>query len=337
MQPWLDDSLNFDCLSMAGIERAHRGNTSVPILQYDVIVWGCTGQLGYAVMDFFARIVAPEYPKLRWALVAATSAESRALRALVHSRWPFVQAPIIIAALENISEVVCQTQLVLDLAGPCPKRGTSVVDACVRLGADCVVIVDDGSPDDIYSEYHLSAKARNLLIISMSIGEVKAITTVCGDTLLTLRDRSDIGAHLAEAPADRLVVESIDVYSDLMEESFEARGNTYASVVPVSFMMSHAELDKSDAGSMERDRLLLRHNSVSSACHIDDELHLEAGVVLATTVLSLLLHRDKFQSCSGVISLADASGSTLAHVLAASASFKRALMQKPYKTVPSRL
>eukprot|EP00928_Gymnodinium_smaydae_P032389 TRINITY_DN23476_c0_g2_i1.p1 TRINITY_DN23476_c0_g2~~TRINITY_DN23476_c0_g2_i1.p1 ORF type:complete len:427 (-),score=51.36 TRINITY_DN23476_c0_g2_i1:43-1275(-) len=139
---------------------------------YDILLWGCTGFTGTLVAEYFARDVSGRHPQVKWALAGRSQAKVQEVKSKLQAQWPGVDPPIILGTADDQASVdaaVQQCKVVLSTAGPYLKRGTPVVDACVRLGTHYVDITGETSwVADLLDRYHDSAEEKGVFIVPMS-------------------------------------------------------------------------------------------------------------------------------------------------------------------------
>lgn len=138
----------------------------------DVVIWGCTGFTGTLVAEYFARDITPQHPQLRWALAGRSREKVEAVKAQLKESWPAVDPPVLVGEADDQASVdaaVGRCEVFLTTAGPYLKRGTPIVEACVRLGTHYVDITGETSwVADLIDKYHHAAEEKGVFIVPMS-------------------------------------------------------------------------------------------------------------------------------------------------------------------------
>lgn len=140
--------------------------------QFDIVLWGCTGFTGALVAEYFATDVAKKHPELKWALCGRSEAKVTELKEKLRKINPSIDPPVLTGTADDqasVDEIVNKTRVMLTTAGPYLKRGTPVVDACVRLGTHYVDISGETAwVADLIDKYHHAAEETGALIVPMS-------------------------------------------------------------------------------------------------------------------------------------------------------------------------
>ncbi|NES25035.1 MAG: saccharopine dehydrogenase [Symploca sp. SIO3E6] len=98
---------------------------------YDVILYGATGFVGKQTVQYFANYAPTK--DVRWAIAGRDRQKLESVKAQVGTGAN--SADILVADSYNqsaVDEMVAQTDVLLNTAGPFALYGTSIVDACVR-------------------------------------------------------------------------------------------------------------------------------------------------------------------------------------------------------------
>ena len=102
--------------------------------EFDLIVFGSTGDSGRATAAYLAR-VAPK--SIKWAIAGRSLSKLEALREVLQLSNPDAAFGTIVASCEQnggLLEMARRTRLVLSTAGPYAKLGEPVVAACIDAG-----------------------------------------------------------------------------------------------------------------------------------------------------------------------------------------------------------
>jgi short subunit dehydrogenase-like uncharacterized protein len=138
---------------------------------YDIVLWGCTGYTGELVADYLAAYQG-KHSELKWALAGRSEAKVAALKRRLQAEFPGCDPPILIGTADDqssVDAVVAQTRVIITTAGPYLKRGTPVVDACVRLRTDYVDITGEAAwVAELIEKYHSIAEKNGTHIVPMS-------------------------------------------------------------------------------------------------------------------------------------------------------------------------
>jgi short subunit dehydrogenase-like uncharacterized protein len=105
---------------------------------YDVVLYGASGFVGKQTVRYFAEHVGDE---VRWAIAGRDRQKLELVRAEVG-----IDVDILVADsqdLKAIDEIVSQTRVLLNTAGPFALYGDAIVDACVRYRTHYVDITGE--------------------------------------------------------------------------------------------------------------------------------------------------------------------------------------------------
>lgn len=132
---------------------------------YDVILYGASGFVGRQTVKYFAQH--PSTKDLRWAIAGRNQQKLEEIRSQLEGMTQTVE--ICITPSEDqaaVDEMVSQTQVILNTAGPFARYATSIVDACVRLKTHYVDITGE-TPwvKQLIDRYHDQATANATRIV----------------------------------------------------------------------------------------------------------------------------------------------------------------------------
>ncbi|HEY9824539.1 MAG TPA: saccharopine dehydrogenase NADP-binding domain-containing protein [Stenomitos sp.] len=132
---------------------------------YDVILYGASGFVGKQTVQYFAQH--PNVKNLRWAIAGRNQQKLESIKAQLEGMAKTVD--MFVAPSEDqaaVDEMVSQTQVVLNTAGPFARYGTPIVDACVRLKTHYVDITGE-TPwvKQLIERYHDQAMANATRIV----------------------------------------------------------------------------------------------------------------------------------------------------------------------------
>lgn len=146
---------------------------------FDVVICGCAGRTGSLVAQYFAEVVAPKHPGLRWALAGHSWDEVEAVRDELWEQCSCTDIPAFTVILQDqasVDRLVRQTHLILAATSRQPQSYAPVVDACVRLGTDYVGIVDEPKwADSLVQWYHTAALENHVLIVPVTFADLGAL------------------------------------------------------------------------------------------------------------------------------------------------------------------
>jgi short subunit dehydrogenase-like uncharacterized protein len=131
---------------------------------YDVILYGASGFVGTQTVEYFAHHCDSG---VRWAIAGR---KQQKLEVILGSLGEKGQAiPVLVANSQNqtaIDEIVSQTKVLLNTAGPFARYGTPIVDACVRFKTHYVDITGE-TPwvKSLIDRYHNQAATDGTRII----------------------------------------------------------------------------------------------------------------------------------------------------------------------------
>lgn len=131
---------------------------------YDVVLYGASGFTGRQTAQYFAQQVPPG--RLRWAIAGRNREKLEAVKAGLGG----VANPDVLVADSRdqsaIDQLVAQTRVLLNTAGPFALYGTGIVDACVRCKTHYVDITGE-TPwvKQLIDNYHDQAAADGTRII----------------------------------------------------------------------------------------------------------------------------------------------------------------------------
>jgi short subunit dehydrogenase-like uncharacterized protein len=165
---------------------------------YDVVLYGAGGFTGRQTVAYFTKH-APA--GLRWAIAGP---RFHTLEAARRDAGAPLGADDVFVANSNdqaaVDAVVGRTRVLLSTAGPFALYGTSIVDACVRLGTHYVDITGETVwVHDIITAYHQRAAADGTRIIPCC--GFDSVPSDLGALLVARRLQEALGAPCAEARA----------------------------------------------------------------------------------------------------------------------------------------
>lgn len=136
--------------------------------QYDVVLYGASGFVGKQTAQYFAQHVNPR--EVKWAIAGRNPLKLAAVK----SQLGDVGSAVDLLVAESgdpgaIDEIVSQTRVLLNTAGPFALYGTGIVDACVRWKTHYLDIT--GEPPwvkQLIQRYHDRAAANGTKIIPFS-------------------------------------------------------------------------------------------------------------------------------------------------------------------------
>ncbi|WP_310411256.1 saccharopine dehydrogenase NADP-binding domain-containing protein [Chamaesiphon sp. OTE_8_metabat_110] len=128
---------------------------------YDVVLYGASGFVGKQTVRYFAERAGAE---VRWAIAGRDRHKLESVRAEVG-----ITVDILVADSQDktaIDEIVSQTRVLLNTAGPFALYGDAIVDACVRYRTHYVDITGE-TPwvKGLIDRYHLQAATDGTRII----------------------------------------------------------------------------------------------------------------------------------------------------------------------------
>ncbi len=130
--------------------------------RYDVVLYGATGFVGKQTVQYFAQHTRPD--QLRWAIAGRNQQKLESLKAQVGT-----EVDILVADSRNqaaLDQIVAQTRVILNTAGPFALYGNEIVNACVRSRTHYVDITGE-TPwvKDLCDRYHKQASSEGTRII----------------------------------------------------------------------------------------------------------------------------------------------------------------------------
>jgi short subunit dehydrogenase-like uncharacterized protein len=148
-----------NCYTMC---RNQRGINAMVDRRYDVVLYGASGFTGKQTVQYFAQHVAPG--EVRWAIAGRNRQKLESVKAQVG-----VNADVLVADSQDqtaIDNIVSQTRVLLNTAGPFALYGNAIVDACVRLRTHYVDITGE-TPwvRELCDRYHERAASDGTRII----------------------------------------------------------------------------------------------------------------------------------------------------------------------------
>jgi short subunit dehydrogenase-like uncharacterized protein len=139
----------------------------MPVREFDVVLWGCTGFTGRLVARYFANTIGPRLPNLRWALAGRDKEKLHDLASSI--RGSDAPVPQLVASNETFSTIAESTRVVLSTAGPFALYGTPIIEACVRAGCDYVDINGEtGWHRSVIDKYDEEARAQGVVLVPSS-------------------------------------------------------------------------------------------------------------------------------------------------------------------------
>ncbi len=180
---------------------------------YDVVLYGASGFVGKQTVQYFASHMAPD--QIRWAIAGRNRQKLEAVRDEVG-----VAVDVLIADSRDqpaIDEMVAQTQVLLNTAGPFAIYGGGLVDACVRFQTHYVDITGE-TPwvKTLIDRYHDQAAANGTRIIPC-----------CGFDSVP----SDLGTYLVVRYCQRELGLSCQQVNGYFQMSGGLNGGTLASAL----------------------------------------------------------------------------------------------------------
>jgi len=129
---------------------------------YDVVLYGASGFTGKQTVQYFAQHVVQS--KVRWAIAGRNHEKLEQVKAQVG-----VDADILVADSQEqtaVDNLVSQTRVLLNTAGPFALYGNAIVDACVRWRTHYVDITGE-TPwvKELCDRYHDQAAANGTRIV----------------------------------------------------------------------------------------------------------------------------------------------------------------------------
>jgi short subunit dehydrogenase-like uncharacterized protein len=129
---------------------------------YDVVLYGASGFVGKQTVQYLACRTSPE--QVRWAIAGRNHQKLAAVRDEIG-----VAVDVLVADSQDqqaIDEIVSQTKVLLNTAGPFALYGNALVDACVRYKTHYVDITGE-TPwvKTLIDRYHTQAAADGTRII----------------------------------------------------------------------------------------------------------------------------------------------------------------------------
>ena len=166
---------------------------------YDVILYGATGFVGKQTVQYFANY-APT-GEVRWAIAGRDREKLESVKAEVGTKAN--SAAILVADSQDqsaVDEMVAQTQVLLNTAGPFAIYGTPIVDACVRSRTHYVDITGE-TPwvKTLINRYHQQAAAEETRIIPFC--GFDSVPSDLGTYLVVRYIQQEIGAFCTEVKA----------------------------------------------------------------------------------------------------------------------------------------
>ena len=132
---------------------------------YDAILYGATGFVGKQTVEYFAKYTSAS--EIRWAIAGRDRQKLEAVKTQAGAGANF--AGILVADSQDqsaVDEMVAQTHVLLNTAGPFALYGTPIVDACVRFRTHYVDITGE-TPwvKTLIARYHEQAAAEGTRIV----------------------------------------------------------------------------------------------------------------------------------------------------------------------------
>lgn len=189
---------------------------------FDVIVWGASGHTGRLVAEQIARRVARGGRRLRWAIGGRSEGRLRAVREHLATVDDVAgEVPIVVGDADDLGSLEAlagQTRVVCSTVGPFARRGSKLVEACVRRGTDyCDTTGEVGWVRQMIAEHHDVAQGRGVRVVPFC--GVDSVPSDLGCLMLHDHFQKTRGARLAEARC--FVTAWRGAYS----------GGTYASII----------------------------------------------------------------------------------------------------------
>ncbi len=128
--------------------------------RYDIVLYGATGFVGQQTVQYFAQH--PE--QVRWAIAGRNRQKLESVKAQSGANVDLLVADS--QDQQAVDEIVSQTRVLLNTAGPFALYGNAIVDACVRLQTHYVDITGE-TPwvKQLCDRYHQQAAANGTRII----------------------------------------------------------------------------------------------------------------------------------------------------------------------------
>jgi short subunit dehydrogenase-like uncharacterized protein len=128
---------------------------------YDVVLYGASGFTGKQTVQYFAQHVTPS--EVRWAIAGRNREKLEQVKAQVG-----VNVDVLVADSQDetaIDNIVSQTRVLLNTAGPFVLYGNKIVDACVRFKTHYVDITGE-TPwvKELCDRYHDRADSHYSLL-----------------------------------------------------------------------------------------------------------------------------------------------------------------------------
>ncbi|NEP10756.1 MAG: saccharopine dehydrogenase [Symploca sp. SIO2C1] len=166
---------------------------------YDVILYGATGFVGKQTVQYFANYVCTS--EIRWAIAGRDRQKLESVKAQVGARAN--SAEILVADSQNqsaVDEMVAQTHVLLNTAGPFALYGTPIVDACVRSRTHYVDITGE-TPwvKTLITRYHEQAAAEGTRIIPFC--GFDSVPSDLGTYLMVRYIQQELGTECTEVKA----------------------------------------------------------------------------------------------------------------------------------------
>jgi short subunit dehydrogenase-like uncharacterized protein len=182
--------------------------------RYDVVLYGASGFTGQQTIQYFARHA--QSSNVRWAIAGRNLDKLMAAKAKIGAAAEAID--ILVANSQDqaaIDQMVSQTRVLLNTAGPFALYGTAIVDACVRLKTHYVDITGE-TPwvKHLIDRYHQQAAATGTRIIPC-----------CGFDSVP----SDLGAYLVARHSQRELGSSCQTVKAYFQAMGGFNGGTLAS------------------------------------------------------------------------------------------------------------
>ncbi len=166
---------------------------------YDVILYGATGFVGKQTVQYFANYASTS--EIRWAIAGRDRQKLESVKAQVGAGAN--SAEILVADSQNqsaVDEMVAQTHVLLNTAGPFALYGTPIVDACVRSRTHYVDITGE-TPwvKTLITHYHEQAAAEGTRIIPFC--GFDSVPSDLGTYLIVRYIEQELGAECMEVKA----------------------------------------------------------------------------------------------------------------------------------------
>ena len=140
--------------------------------EFDIVILGVTGFTGRLVADYFSQTISHEHPDLRWAIAGRSASKLAAVKSSIEAQFPGISPEILLCDNDDqasVDKCISRTRVIITTAGPYLKRGTPIVDACVRLGTDYVDLSGETPyAASLIDRYHHAAEAAGVHIVPMS-------------------------------------------------------------------------------------------------------------------------------------------------------------------------